>query len=94
MADFSETRLRISGDFSEVRAVIGDQDNLATPGELVLNCWDALEILLGEHVVAPKASQITVTLAVGEIFVDGRFRCVIPETPQNSNMTDRYWRKA
>jgi hypothetical protein len=45
MADFSETRLRISGDYSGVRAVIGDKDNLATPGELVLNSWEASSIL-------------------------------------------------
>ena len=79
MADFSETRLRISGDYSGVRAVIGDKDNLATPGELALNSWEALEILLGKYPVAPRGRQITVTIAVGDVFVDGPFRCVIPE---------------
>ena len=79
MADFSETRLRISGDYSGVRAVIGDKDNLATPGELELNSWEALEILLGKYPVAPRGRQITVTIAVGDVFVDGPFRCVIPE---------------
>ena len=71
-----ETRLRISGDYSGVGAVIGDKDNLATPGELVLNSWEALEILLGKYPVAPRRPQITVTIAVGDVFVDGPFRCV------------------
>jgi hypothetical protein len=79
MADFSGTRLRISGDYSGVRAVRGDKHNLATPGELVLNCWEALEILLGKYPVAPRDRQIAVTIAVGDVFVDGPFRCVIPE---------------
>jgi hypothetical protein len=73
MADFSETRLR------GVRAVIGDKDNFATPGELVLNFWEALEILLGKYPVAPRCREITVTIAVGDVFVDCPFRCVIPE---------------
>ena len=77
MADFSETRLRISGDYSGVRAVIGDKDNFATPGELVLNFWEALE--MGKYPVAPRGRQITVTIAVGDVFVDCPFRCVIPE---------------
>lgn len=68
--------IRGSPQFTDVFVEVARSDGTTAIGELVPNCWAALDIIVGR---SAHSIGLTVTISCGFDFIEGRFRRVVFE---------------